>query len=193
MHRVLLIIAAVLALAFAGCGGDSTSSTSDTGTTEAETSTTEEPTKEETPSEKPGEPPVEKETEISAAEQKQLKEPKVTVPSGPPPKQLVTKDLKKGFGAVADEGDEVIVHYVGLNYKSGKEFDASWNRGEPFRFELGAGMVIPGWDQGVEGMKVGGRRELVIPPELGYGTAGSPPAIPPNETLVFVIDLLAAG
>ena len=84
----------------------------------------------------------------------------------------------------------VSVEYVGVGYESGKEFDASWGR-EPFAFQLGAGMVIPGWDQGVEGMKAGGRRELIIPPELAYGAAGSPPAIGPNETLIFVIDLLA--
>ena len=84
------------------------------------------------------------------------------------------------------------VQYVGVNYKTGKEFDASWDRGEPFSFTLGADQVIPGWDQGVAGMKVGGRRELIIPPQLGYGSTGEPPAIPPNETLIFVVDLLAA-
>jgi peptidylprolyl isomerase len=83
--------------------------------------------------------------------------------------------------------------YVGVNYKNGKEFDSSWSRYEPYSFQLGAGMVIPGWDQGVQGMKVGGRRELIIPPELAYGPEGSPPAIGPNETLVFVIDLLAVS
>ncbi len=82
------------------------------------------------------------------------------------------------------------VQYVGVLYKDGKEFDSSWSRNEPFPLTLGAGEVIPGWDQGVEGMKEGGRRELVIPPELGYGEAGFPPAIPPNETLVFVVDLV---
>ena len=103
---------------------------------------------------------------------------------------LEIKDLEEGTGAEAKAGDEVTVQYVGVNYKNGKEFDASWDRGEPFAFQLGAGMVIPGWDQGVEGMKVGGRRELIIPPELAYGPEGSPPAIGPNETLIFVIDLL---
>lgn len=117
--------------------------------------------------------------------------PKVKLPSGPPPKKLEIKDLEQGSGPGAKAGDEVTVQYVGVNYKNGKEFDASWDRGEPFTFELGSGMVIGGWEQGVEGMKVGGRRELIIPPELGYGAAGSPPAIPPNETLVFVIDLVA--
>jgi peptidylprolyl isomerase len=85
----------------------------------------------------------------------------------------------------------VTVHYVGVSKANGRQFDASWDRGEPFQFQLGAGQVIPGWDQGVAGMKVGGRRELVIPPRLAYGPAGSPPTIGPNETLVFVVDLLA--
>lgn len=116
--------------------------------------------------------------------------PEVAVPKGAPPKKLVVKDLKQGSGAEAKSGDVVTVQYVGVNYKSGKQFDASWDRGEPFTFPLGAGEVIKGWDQGVEGMKVGGRRELIIPPSLGYGAAGAPPAIPPNETLVFVVDLL---
>jgi peptidylprolyl isomerase len=119
--------------------------------------------------------------------------PKVEVPKGAPPKKLVIDDLEEGAGAEAKSGDEVTVQYVGVNYKNGKEFDASWDRGEPFAFQLGAGMVIPGWDQGVAGMKVGGRRELIIPPNLAYGAAGSPPAIGPNETLIFVIDLLEVG
>lgn len=113
------------------------------------------------------------------------------MPRGAPPKKLVVKEIEEGTGATAEAGNQVTVQYVGLNYKSGREFDSSWSRDEPFTFNLGAGEVIQGWDQGVAGMKVGGRRKLIIPPELGYGEAGSPPAIPPNETLVFVIDLLA--
>ena len=128
-------------------------------------------------------------TEASASKKK----PEVTVPKGAPPKQIEEKELIEGTGAEAKSGDEVTVQYVGVNYKDGKEFDSSWSRNEPFSFTLGASQVIPGWEQGVEGMKVGGRRELVIPPELAYGAAGSPPAIGPNETLVFVIDLLAVG
>jgi peptidylprolyl isomerase len=115
--------------------------------------------------------------------------PVVKPPKGPPPKQLEVKDLVEGSGEEAKSGDEVTVDYVGVNYKSGKEFDSSWSRNEPFTFTLGNGEVIPGWDQGVEGMKVGGRRELIIPPELAYGKTGSPPVIPPDETLVFVVDL----
>jgi peptidylprolyl isomerase len=116
--------------------------------------------------------------------------PEITVPKGKAPKKLVVKDLKEGSGPVAENGSNVQVQYVGISFKNGRQFDASWDRGEPFAFQLGAGQVIPGWDQGVAGMKVGGRRRLVIPPDLAYGKQGSPPAIGPNETLVFVIDLL---
>ena len=119
--------------------------------------------------------------------------PTVAVPKGPPPTQLVVKDLKEGDGAEAKAGDQVSVQYVGVLYDNGEEFDASYDRGQPFAFQLGSGQVIPGWDQGVEGMKVGGRRELVIPPDLAYGQAGQPPTIPPNATLVFVIDLVSVG
>ena len=119
------------------------------------------------------------------------KKPKVTVPKGAPPKELESEEIVEGTGAEAKSGDEVTVQYVGVGYESEEEFDSSWSRNEPFTFGLGAGQVIPGWDQGVEGMKVGGRRELIIPPELAYGEAGSPPAIGENETLIFVIDLLA--
>jgi peptidylprolyl isomerase len=118
------------------------------------------------------------------------KKPKVEVPQGAPPKELVENDLVEGDGATAKKGDEVTVQYVGAVYKSGKEFDASWDRGEPFSFQLGGGGVIPGWEQGLEGMKAGGRRELIIPPNLAYGSAGAPPTIGPNETLVFVVDLV---
>jgi peptidylprolyl isomerase len=119
--------------------------------------------------------------------------PVVKPPKGAAPKQLEVKDLVEGSGEEAASGDRVSVDYVGVNYKSGKEFDSSWSRNEPFTFTLGAGEVIPGWDQGVEGMKVGGRRELIIPPELAYGKTGSPPVIPPNETLIFVVDLREVG
>lgn len=119
----------------------------------------------------------------------QKSKPKVSVPSGPPPKQLVIKDVEKGTGATAKAGDQVSVQYVGVDYETGKQFDASWDRGEPISFKLGAGEVIPGWDQGIVGMKVGGRRELIIPPSLAYGSQGSGP-IAPNSTLVFVVDLV---
>ena len=118
------------------------------------------------------------------------KEPKVTPPSGPAPTKLVIKNLIAGTGPEAKAGESVTVNYVGVLYKGGKEFDASWKRNEPFTFTLGRGQVIPGWDQGVVGMKVGGRRELIIPSALAYGAKGSPPTIPANAPLVFVVDLL---
>ncbi len=117
-------------------------------------------------------------------------EPKVTPPSGSAPSKLVVKDLIKGTGSEAKAGESVTVNYVGVLFHGGKEFDASWKRSEPFTFTLGQGQVIKGWDQGVAGMKVGGRRELIIPAELAYGKNGSPPTIPPNAPLVFVVDLL---
>ncbi len=172
MRKLLLIIGACLALfVVAGCGSDD-STTSSSGSTE-EASAPEEADSGETES------------------TKKKTKPKVTPPKGAPPKQLVINDLEEGSGAEAKAGDEITVQYVGVNYKTGKEFDSSWSRSEPFSFVLGEGFVIPGWEEGFEGMKVGGRRELVIPPSLGYGSTGSPPAIPPNETLVFVVDLEA--
>lgn len=108
-----------------------------------------------------------------------------------PPAELVVEDLSEGEGEYeVKPGDTVIVHYVGKAWSDGEEFDASWNRGQTFRFELGAGRVIPGWDQGVAGMKLGQRRKLVIPPDLAYGDAGAGDAIGPGETLVFVVDLV---
>jgi peptidylprolyl isomerase len=116
--------------------------------------------------------------------------PTVEVPDGPPPKTLQIDDIVEGDGAEAKPGDTLSMQYVGVNYADGKQFDASWDNGQPFSFQLGSGQVIKGWDQGIAGMKVGGRRELIVPPDLGYGAQGSPPAIGPNETLVFVVDLL---
>ena len=121
------------------------------------------------------------------------KKPVVTVPTGPAPTHLVTKDLVTGTGATAKAGDTVTVNYVGDLYKTGKEFDSSWSRNQPFTTALTNGSVIPGWVQGIPGMKVGGRRELIIPPSLGYGAQGSPPTIPANATLVFVVDLLSVS
>ena len=117
------------------------------------------------------------------------KKPEIEVPDGEPPTELETEDIVVGDGPEAKTGDTVSMQYVGVNYSNGKEFDASWDRGEPFTFQLGSGQVIPGWDEGIPGMKVGGRRELIIPPDLAYGEAGSPPSIGPNETLIFVVDL----
>jgi FKBP-type peptidyl-prolyl cis-trans isomerase len=121
------------------------------------------------------------------------KEPKVAVPTTPAPKTLIIKDLIKGTGKTATPGSTVTVNYVGVLYKGGKEFDSSWSRHQTFSTALTNGNVITGWVKGIPGMKVGGRRELIIPPSLGYGKAGSPPSIPANATLVFVVDLLSVS
>ena len=107
-----------------------------------------------------------------------------------PPSDLVSTDVTPGDGAEAVAGKTAVVHYVGVAHSTGEEFDASYNRGEPLSFRLGAGQVIAGWDQGVQGMKVGGRRQLVIPPHLGYGDRGAGGVIAPGETLIFVVDLV---
>jgi peptidylprolyl isomerase len=115
--------------------------------------------------------------------------PEVPAPTGEPPTELITDDVVVGEGAAAKPGDQVNVHYVGISFSNGKQFDSSWDRGAPFDFPLGAGRVIKGWDFGVTGMREGGRRTLVIPPELGYGSRAMGP-IAANETLVFVVDLV---
>ena len=117
--------------------------------------------------------------------------PELDFPGDAPPTELVVEDLIDGTGDEATPGRTVSAHYAGWAFSTGEEFDASWNRGQTFRFPLGAGRVIKGWDQGVQGMKVGGRRQLVIPPHLGYGDRGAGGVIKPGETLVFVVDLLA--
>jgi peptidylprolyl isomerase len=119
--------------------------------------------------------------------------PEVTIPDGPPPGELVIEDLEIGDGPEATDGTPVDVHYVGVSWSTGAEFDSSWKRNELFSFALGRGQVIPGWDQGVAGMSVGGRRRLTVPPHLGYGERGAGGVIAPNETLVFVVDLNGVG
>lgn len=119
--------------------------------------------------------------------------PTVEVPAEDPPSELRIIDVVEGDGDEAVDGSTVLVHYVGVNWSNGLQFDASWDRGQPFDFELGRGMVIQGWDEGVLGMKVGGRRRLEIPPDMAYGEAGAGGVIGPNETLVFVVDLLAVS
>lgn len=119
-----------------------------------------------------------------------MSKPVVTVPAGDPPADLVIEDLTVGDGKEATKGSNVEVHYVGVAWSTEREFDASWNRGDTFEFRLGAGQVISGWDQGVAGMKVGGRRVLTIPPHMGYGNQGAGGVIKGGETLIFVVDLL---
>jgi peptidylprolyl isomerase len=117
--------------------------------------------------------------------------PNVYVPAGEaPPAELTIEEIEEGTGDEAKSGHNVEVHYAGNAWSTRQQFDASWDRGETFSFRLGAGQVIGGWDRGVEGMKVGGRRRLVIPPDLGYGSRGAGGVIKPNETLVFVVDLI---
>lgn len=180
MHRLLLIIGACLAL-LAGCGGDSSTTGGDSDYTVPQA--TQERRAEE---KKAAEEEVAEEE--AAAKKAAAAIPAVPVPKGPPPKRLVIEDLKTGSGATAKPGDQVAAQYVGVLYDGGKMFDSNWGR-EPFVFELGAQKVISGWDQGVKGMKVGGERRLIIPPDLAYGSQGSA-AIPPNATLVFRIKLL---
>jgi peptidylprolyl isomerase len=196
--RAILILAMLgIAALIAGCGSSSSSSSTITIGNEnaadtalaksAETGGAAGSTKEKCPSGTPTPCALAAKTPTSGP---LSKEPKVTPPSGPAPATLEKKDLIVGTGAEATAGQTVTVNYVGVLYHGGKEFDASWKRNEPFTFPLGKGAVIAGWDQGVVGMKVGGRRELVIPAALAYGAKGSPPTIPPNEPLVFVVDLL---
>ena len=122
-----------------------------------------------------------------------MSKPEVEIPEASPPEELLVEDLVVGDGEAARPGHSVTVHYVGVAWSTGRQFDASWDRGESFEFGLGAGQVISGWDQGVAGMRVGGRRRLTIPPHLGYGSRGAGGVIKGGETLVFVVDLLGVG
>jgi peptidylprolyl isomerase len=122
-----------------------------------------------------------------------MSKPDVTIPDSAPPADLAIDDLVVGDGAEAAAGSNVEVHYVGVAWSNGQQFDASWDRGETFGFRLGAGQVIAGWDRGVQGMKVGGRRRLTLPPEQAYGSRGAGGVIGPDETLVFVVDLVGVG
>lgn len=179
---IYLTIIAV-ALLIAGCGDKKSSESEDSGTTTEQTDQSG-ATADTSTEVQEGKPP-----KVTGS----LKEkPVIATPDGYPPEKLVIKDIKKGTGKKAEDGDQLKMQYVGLNWSNGAEFDSSWKTGQPFPFELGAGGVIKGWDQGVKGMRVGGRRLLIIPPDLGYGEAGQPPTIPPSETLVFVVDLKSA-
>ncbi|WTD59070.1 FKBP-type peptidyl-prolyl cis-trans isomerase [Streptosporangium sp. NBC_01639] len=122
-----------------------------------------------------------------------MEKPEIDFPEGDAPAELQIVDIVEGNGQEAKPGHRVSVHYVGVAFSTGEEFDASWNRGDAFDFQLGGGQVITGWDQGVAGMKVGGRRRLTIPPHLGYGSRGAGARIKPGETLIFVVDLLGVS
>ncbi len=178
-----LLAAAILTVTFAACGEERTSEDVSDEPAAGET----------TPAE--GEdaaalPPAE-DVDVGEISTDTSSKPEIAKPSGDPPPTLVQRDIVEGEGEAAEAGDLLSMQYVGVSFSTGEEFDASWDRGEPFEFPLGAGQVIQGWDQGIVGMKPGGRRLLVIPPDLGYGPTGQPPAILPNETLVFVVDLVS--
>ena len=172
LSRLLLLLALVLPLGATACGDD------DEGSAAGETDSTQQDTA----------------TEAAAAEEA-LKDtgtkPEIPKPTGSPPRKLVTDDIVKGTGPAAKPGDAVVVHYVGMNFSNGFEFDASWDAGQPFPVQIGVTQVIEGWTRGLVGIREGGRRMLTIPPELGYGAQGYPPDIPPNETLVFVVDAVS--
>jgi peptidylprolyl isomerase len=122
-----------------------------------------------------------------------LERPEIDFPEGQPPSMLDITDITVGDGPEAVKGSHVAMHYVGVSWSTGEEFDASWNRGGTLDFDLGAGRMIKGWDMGIPGMKVGGRRKLVIPPHLAYGDRSPSPSIKPGETLIFVVDLVAVS
>jgi peptidylprolyl isomerase len=122
-----------------------------------------------------------------------MPKPDVDIPDADPPTDLVIEDVVVGDGAEAGAGSQVEVHYVGVSWSNGRQFDASWDRGDTFAFRLGAGQVIEGWDRGVAGMRVGGQRRLTLPPDLAYGQRGAGGVIGPNETLVFVVDLVGVS
>jgi peptidylprolyl isomerase len=176
MRRPCLILIAVVAvLGVSACGGDDDSSGGGSaGQAETQTGDT---------------------TTDTAPTQESLKDtatkPAIPKPTGSPPRKLLTQDIVKGKGPAAKPGNTVTVHYVGVNFSNGQEFDSSWESGSGYPVQLGAGLVIEGWDKGLVGIRKGGRRMLTIPPEMGYGAAGYPPDIPPNETLIFVVDAVS--
>jgi peptidylprolyl isomerase len=178
LRSLLTLIAVVALLAVSACGDDDDSSGGGGGSATA--------AEQDTGTETSPSP-----AEAAEALKDTSTKPVIPKPTGAPPRRLVKEDIVKGKGPGAKRGDTVVVHYVGMNFSNGKEFDASWDRGAPFPVQLGQGSVIPGWERGLIGIKKGGRRMLTIPPELAYGAQGYPPDIPPNETLIFVIDAIA--
>jgi peptidylprolyl isomerase len=173
MRRLLPCLLLLLLLVPVACGDDDSTGEPAAETTQAKTS--EEPS-----------PSAQRE----ALEDTTTK-PVIPKPSGSPPRRLEKRDIVKGKGPAAKAGDTLTVNYVGVAFSTGEEFDASWDRGQPYPVSLGAGDVIAGWDKGLVGMRKGGRRMLTIPPELAYGPEGRPPTILPNETLIFVVDAVA--
>jgi peptidylprolyl isomerase len=171
MSRLTILLACLALAVFAACGDDEEQAAAPAATA--------------TPTEAPAQP-----ADVGQISKDLDEEPQIEKPAGDPPAELETTDVVEGKGKAAKPGDNVSVQYTGVSWSTGVKFDASWNRNaEPFTFPLGGGQVIPGWDQGVAGMKVGGRRLLVIPPDLAYGAQSPSPDIAPNETLIFVVDL----
>ena len=176
LTRLLAVLAMLALVALAGCGGDDGDDGSAQSSDE-QTQSTEEPS--------------------PSAQREALKDtstkPEIPKPTGSPPRRLVKEDIVKGKGPAAKPGDNLTVNYVGVTFSTGEEFDASWDRGQPFTFAVGAQKVIQGWDEGLVGIRKGGRRMLTIPPEQAYGAQGQPPSIPPNAALVFIVDALKVG
>jgi peptidylprolyl isomerase len=190
---LILPIVVAIALAVSGCGDDGSNGNTDQATAPTQTETTPAQT---TPEPEAAPTPKAKKVKPTAGEADPDRKPKVPKGSGDAPTELVVQDLIVGKGKRAKAGDMVTVQYVGVLFSNGKQFDASWQGARPgqgFDFPLGAGQVIPGWDHGVVGMREGGRRKLIIPPELAYGAQGFPPDIPANAALIFDIDLEKAG
>ena len=187
--RLIAIALVAAALLASGCGDDDGGSAT-TATTETQATTPTTPTA-------PAEPeaPRARKVEPSAGEADIDSKPKVPRGKGDPPEELVVQDLIVGDGKRARSGDTVSVRYVGVLFENGKEFDSSWKNGgrQTFQFPLGGGQVIPGWDEGILGMREGGRRKLIIPSELAYGAQGFPPDIPANAALIFDVDLVETG
>jgi peptidylprolyl isomerase len=174
LRLVLTLIAVVAVLGIGACGGDDDSEGSPPATATSQPDT--------------GTATARSPAEAERALNDTSKKPVIPQPTGTPPRKLVIEDIVKGKGPPAKRGSVVVVNYVGENFSNGEQFDASWDRGQTFTLKLGRSKVIEGWTRGLMGIRKGGRRMLTIPPELGYGAQGYPPAIPPNETLVFVID-----
>lgn len=190
-HSKRLALGAVC-LGLAACGGTKTADIPDGS---EKTTATAPATTETTPKAPPAfaKPTAEVQRIADAVGTSTKKRPKIPRPKGDPPKKLTVVDIVEGTGAAAREGDTLTVDYAGSSWSTGKEFDASWKTGQPFPVTLGQSQVIQGWEQGLQGMKQGGRRLLVIPPDLGYGSSGQGATIKPNETLLFVVDLRKKG
>jgi peptidylprolyl isomerase len=191
-NRILAALAA-MALLTSACGGGTKESEADkfaqTAEQQAKTLTSAAAANDTTQA-----PPTVTKASPSAGERDINAKPKIPKQTGSPPKTLKVEDLITGTGPAAKSGDKISVRYVGVLYDNNKEFDSSWKRGKaPFQLTLGQGQVIQGWDKGLVGMKVGGRRRLTIPPDLAYGAQGQPPTIPANSTLVFDVDLTKIG